>query len=134
MQQTKTKTKENTLRQSDCSWCSVCFIHARIHHILHCWDCTDTKYWTVVIKFEIKCPELHIFHFYSLFHFFAEAETSDAEEKLFKDLFFEYNRLIRPVENNTDILRVEFGLTMSQLIDVVSDGGILGVPEKPGPD
>ncbi|XP_072051067.1 LOW QUALITY PROTEIN: neuronal acetylcholine receptor subunit beta-4-like [Amphiura filiformis] len=44
--------------------------------------------------------------------------ASDAEEKLFHDIFLNYNRLIRPVQNNTEILNVEFGLTMSQLIDV----------------
>ncbi|XP_071794373.1 neuronal acetylcholine receptor subunit alpha-3-like [Asterias amurensis] len=44
--------------------------------------------------------------------------ASEAEERLFNDLFNGYNRLIRPVENNTERLSVEFGLTMSQLIDV----------------
>ena len=45
--------------------------------------------------------------------------ASEAEERLFNDLFSGYNRLIRPVKNNTETLVVEFGLTMSQLIDVV---------------
>lgn len=67
-------------------------------------------------------PVAHLSFLIPLFLFLAEAETSTAEEELFKDLFAEYNRLIRPVENNTDILPVEFGLTMSQLIDVVSIG------------
>jgi len=32
-----------------------------------------------------------------------------------------YNKLIRPVVNNTDILTVKVGLKLSQLIDIVSD-------------
>ena len=48
-----------------------------------------------------------------------ESEASDAEMTLFKKLFRDYNRLIRPVKNNSKPLDVEFGLTMSQLIDVV---------------
>ncbi|XP_071845612.1 acetylcholine receptor subunit alpha-like 1 isoform X2 [Apostichopus japonicus] len=44
--------------------------------------------------------------------------SSEKEEELFRKLFSNYNRLIRPVANNSDILDVSFGLTMSQLIDV----------------
>ena len=50
---------------------------------------------------------------------FTDSNASDAEAKLFAYLFTDYNRLIRPVHNNTDVINVEFGLTMSQLIDVV---------------
>ena len=41
-------------------------------------------------------------------------------KRLYDDLLSNYNRLIRPVENNTDHLTVKLGLKLSQLIDVVS--------------
>lgn len=44
--------------------------------------------------------------------------SSESEEQLFRELFTDYNRLIRPVENNSEILTVQFDLSMSQLIDV----------------
>ena len=37
-----------------------------------------------------------------------------------------YNKLIRPVSNNTDQLTVKLGLKLSQLIDVVSSMGWIG--------
>lgn len=43
-----------------------------------------------------------------------------AEERLLKDLFVHYNKLSRPVENTTDTVLVHFGLSIAQLIDVVS--------------
>lgn len=43
-----------------------------------------------------------------------------AEERLLKDLFARYNKLSRPVENTTDTVLVHFGLSIAQLIDVVS--------------
>ncbi|CAL4142783.1 unnamed protein product, partial [Meganyctiphanes norvegica] len=39
-------------------------------------------------------------------------------KRLYDDLLSSYNRLIRPVENNTDKLTVKLGLKLSQLIDV----------------
>ena len=41
-------------------------------------------------------------------------------KRLYDDLLSNYNRLIRPVENNTEHLTVKLGLKLSQLIDVVS--------------
>ncbi|XP_033096436.1 acetylcholine receptor subunit alpha-like 1 [Anneissia japonica] len=43
---------------------------------------------------------------------------AEAEERLFNKLFTGYNRLIRPVQNNSEKLIVNFSLTMSQLIDL----------------
>ena len=40
-------------------------------------------------------------------------------KRLYDDLLSNYNRLIRPVSNNTDKLTVKLGLKLSQLIDVV---------------
>lgn len=45
--------------------------------------------------------------------------SSDAK-RLYDDLLSNYNRLIRPVGNNSDRLTVKMGLKLSQLIEVVS--------------
>ena len=41
-------------------------------------------------------------------------------KRLYDDLLANYNRLIRPVGNNSDRLTVKMGIKLSQLIDVVS--------------
>lgn len=41
-------------------------------------------------------------------------------KRLYDDLLSTYNRLIRPVSNNTDTVLVKLGLRLSQLIDLVS--------------
>lgn len=41
-------------------------------------------------------------------------------KRLYDDLLSNYNRLIRPVGNNSDRLTVKMGLRLSQLIDVVN--------------
>lgn len=46
------------------------------------------------------------------------AGDQDAK-RLYEDLLTDYNRLIRPVGNNSDRLTVKLGLKLSQLIDVV---------------
>lgn len=40
-------------------------------------------------------------------------------KRLYDDLLSNYNRLIRPVSNNTDTVLVKLGLRLSQLIDLV---------------
>lgn len=50
---------------------------------------------------------------------------SEDEERLVSDLFFGYNKLIRPVENMTRTVTVQFGLAFIQLIHVVSKAAIL---------
>jgi hypothetical protein len=45
---------------------------------------------------------------------------SEDEERLVRDLFRGYNKLIRPVQNMTDTVNVKFGLAFVQLINVVS--------------
>uniref|UniRef100_A0A3B5BM97 Neuronal acetylcholine receptor subunit alpha-2-like n=1 Tax=Stegastes partitus TaxID=144197 RepID=A0A3B5BM97_9TELE len=41
-----------------------------------------------------------------------------AEERLLQNLFANYNKLSRPVQNTTDTVLVHFGLSIAQLIDV----------------
>lgn len=44
---------------------------------------------------------------------------SEDEERLVRDLFRGYNKLIRPVQNMTEKVHVKFGLAFVQLINVV---------------
>ena len=46
---------------------------------------------------------------------------SQEEERLVRDLFRGYNKLIRPVQNMTQKVEVAFGLAFIQLINVVSN-------------
>lgn len=48
------------------------------------------------------------------------AGNPDAK-RLYDDLLSNYNKLVRPVVNTTDVLRVCIKLKLSQLIDVVSN-------------
>ena len=49
----------------------------------------------------------------------VQAGNPDAK-RLYDDLLSNYNKLVRPVKNTTDILTVYIKLKLSQLIDVVS--------------
>jgi len=53
----------------------------------------------------------------------AEARANPDAKRLYTDLLVNngYNKLIRPVGNNSDKLTVKLGLRLSQLIDVVSN-------------
>lgn len=50
---------------------------------------------------------------------FAQSGNPDAK-RLYDDLLSHYNKLVRPVVNTSDILKVRIKLRLSQLIDVVS--------------
>lgn len=54
----------------------------------------------------------------------AVAGNPDAK-RLYDDLLSNYNKLVRPVVNTSDVLRVCIKLKLSQLIDVVSDKFII---------
>lgn len=47
-------------------------------------------------------------------------EANPDAKRLYDDLLSTYNRLIRPVSNNTDTILVKLGLRLSQLIELVS--------------
>lgn len=51
-----------------------------------------------------------------------------AEERLLKKLFSGYNKWSRPVANISDVVLVHFGLSIAQLIDVVSEAAEPGAP------
>nr|CAD7198071.1 unnamed protein product [Timema douglasi] len=46
------------------------------------------------------------------------ALSNPEAKRLYEDLLSNYNRLIRPVGNNSDRLTVKMGLRLAQLIDV----------------
>lgn len=50
----------------------------------------------------------------------ASCVANPDAKRLYDDLLSNYNRLIRPVSNNTDTVLVKLGLRLSQLIDLVS--------------
>ena len=51
-------------------------------------------------------------------------EANPDAKRLYDDLLSNYNRLIRPVANNTDKITVRMGLKLSQLVDLVSLGNL----------
>ena len=55
----------------------------------------------------------------SLTSLMTPALADQDAKRLYEDLLTDYNRLIRPVGNNSDRLTVKLGLKLSQLIDVV---------------
>lgn len=58
-----------------------------------------------------------VFAFYFLM---AQKVAGNPDAKrLYDDLLSNYNRLIRPVSNNTQTVLVKLGLRLSQLIDLV---------------
>lgn len=52
--------------------------------------------------------------------FMREITGNPDAKRLYDDLLSNYNRLIRPVSNNTQTVLVKLGLRLSQLIDLVS--------------
>lgn len=58
--------------------------------------------------------------FGGLFNMFLFAEANSDANRLYEDLMMTYNRIVRPVQNNSDRVLVKLSLKLSQLIDVVS--------------
>ncbi len=52
--------------------------------------------------------------------FSSTPARAHAEERLLQSLFSNYNKLSRPIANISDVVLVHFGLSIAQLIDVVS--------------
>lgn len=62
-----------------------------------------------------------LFEVYLLLFFCVKKSCTNPDAKrLYDDLLSNYNRLIRPVSNNTDTVLVKLGLRLSQLIELVS--------------
>lgn len=61
--------------------------------------------------------------FFICFYFlskFVESHQGPHEKRLLNHLLRNYNTLERPVSNESETLNVRFGLTLQQIIDVVS--------------
>lgn len=54
-----------------------------------------------------------------LFLFTSSVQANPDAKRLYDDLLSHYNRLIRPVSNNSEVVTVRLGLHLSQLIDLV---------------
>lgn len=54
------------------------------------------------------------------FIIFSDSLQGQHEKRLLNNLLNDYNLLERPVANESDPLEVRFGLTLQQIIDVVS--------------
>ena len=54
------------------------------------------------------------------FYRYLDVHTSIHEERLLEDLFNTYNSAARPTIKDNETVAVRFGLTLSQIIDVVS--------------
>lgn len=52
------------------------------------------------------------------------SQANPDAKRLYDDLLSNYNRLIRPVSNNTQTILVKLGLRLSQLIELVSTSSI----------
>lgn len=59
------------------------------------------------------------------FLFLVACSAGQNEKRLLHDLLDSYNTLERPVVNESDPLQLSFGLTLMQIIDVVSSLKIL---------
>ena len=70
--------------------------------------------------FQRKTDDLILLVKYLSVTFLFPGVGSRDEERLVRDLFRGYNKLIRPVQNMTEKVQVAFGLAFIQLINVVS--------------
>lgn len=62
----------------------------------------------------------NVLFFCSIFFPETECQAGYNEKRLLHDLLDTYNTLERPVVNESDPLQLSFGLTLMQIIDVVS--------------
>lgn len=69
-----------------------------------------------------KKPKKPITVFLHLLEVPKLSSCAKAEDKLFKYLFGNYQKWVRPVDHLNQTIRVKFGLAISQLVDVVRKG------------
>lgn len=69
-----------------------------------------TTKWSMTIAFQLFVFAL----------FFSNTVSNIYEKELQEDIIRGYNRLVRPVQHNSDILVVRFGVRLVSLLDVVS--------------
>lgn len=76
------------------------------------------------LLFAAMWPKLTIFIGLVAVRLLIVSGNPDAK-RLYDDLLSSYNKLVRPVVNTSDVLRVSIKLKLSQLIDVVSNDYII---------
>ena len=102
--------------------CSARFKHQRLKGC--CIHSITSSDW-IIRNIFLACQHLHTRHSLALrvvsiiFNNVSGVGSRD-EERLVRDLFRGYNKLIRPVQNMTQKVQVAFGLAFIQLINVVS--------------
>ena len=69
---------------------------------------------------DVMCVPRQLVLLISLFLMVTKVQPNPDAKRLYDDLLSNYNRLIRPVANNTDKITVKMGLKLSQLVDLVS--------------
>lgn len=74
-----------------------------------------TNWAALVIRYAIATWLFHIL----LSNPSIGVEANPDAKRLYDDLLSHYNRLIRPVSNNSQVVTVRLGLHLTQLIDLV---------------
>ena len=78
---------------------------------------------TMAILLLLKGDSIYIFIFNWLYikcHFFSGFFCGPYEKELIKDLLYDYERQNRPVLNESEPLVLTFGVSLTQIIDVVT--------------
>jgi hypothetical protein len=73
-----------------------------------------------LLLFALKISKFKLVKIFLFSLSFAACSAGDNEKRLLHDLLDSYNTLERPVVNESDPLQLSFGLTLMQIIDVVS--------------
>uniref|UniRef100_A0A8C9FU36 Neurotransmitter-gated ion-channel ligand-binding domain-containing protein n=1 Tax=Pavo cristatus TaxID=9049 RepID=A0A8C9FU36_PAVCR len=76
--------------------------------------------WFSKVPLRFRTLELHLL-IDNCFYCAGVSEPSfiaKSEDRLFKHLFEDYQRWVRPVEHLNDTIKIKFGLAISQLVDV----------------
>ena len=70
----------------------------------------------------VLCTRGHVFGYIVILSVLSRVSSSPEAKRLYDDLLKRsgYNKLIRPVGNTSDTLMVKLGLSLTQIIDVVS--------------
>lgn len=89
---------------------------AQAHFVLACFTTLPVYDW---MCHHANVTLLFVGHIFFPF-VFSGCFSSKAEDRLFRRLFRKYNQFIRPVENVSDPVTVEFEVSISQLVKVVS--------------
>lgn len=75
---------------------------------------------SVMLLHDLSASEKFVICVLQLVFCFCVVQSNPDAKRLYDDLLSNYNRLIRPVSNNTDTVLVKLGLRLSQLIDLVN--------------